>query len=83
MSFGEVMCMALRVDAATIEKIRKVLAKAANNPSVEEAQTAAGIAQRLLLRHGLTVGEVVDDGDQNKEKEKVVTEVAPDRGEHR
>ena len=55
----------------TIEKIKKLLALAGNNPSEEEAQAAMLKAQELLLQNGLTMEEVTSHGEPAK---KEVTE---------
>jgi len=47
--------------AAIIERIRKLLALAADNPNEGERETALGIAQRLMLEHGLGVQDVEGD----------------------
>lgn len=56
------------VNEKVIEKIRKVLAKTKNNPSMEEAQAAILIAQRMMAEHGITLQEVtVEDEPGVKE----------------
>ncbi|MFA5543405.1 MAG: DUF2786 domain-containing protein [Bacilli bacterium] len=40
------------------EKVRKILAKAGNNPSQEEAHTAMMMAQELMARYGLEMRDV-------------------------
>lgn len=41
-----------------LDKVRKMMAKAGNNPSAEEAQVAAAMAQRLMLEHNITMTDV-------------------------
>lgn len=50
-----------------IRKIQKALRLASNNPSAEEAQSAALLAQRLMTKHGLKMADVSQaDIDQNE-----------------
>lgn len=41
-----------------IEKVRKILAKANNNPSMEEAETVMLIAQRIMVENNLCIDDV-------------------------
>lgn len=50
-----------------IEKIQKMLAKANNNPSQEEAQTAMLMAQRLMAKHNIEMEMVQDKKPDKKE----------------
>jgi len=69
----------MKIDPAVIDKIRKILALAENNSSLEEAETAALFVQRLLLQHGLSLAEVRDDGNGGK----TVEEARPEQVEYR
>lgn len=44
-----------------IDKIRKLLSLAGNNPNVEEAAAAAAKAQSLMLEHKLSIEEIPDE----------------------
>jgi Protein of unknown function (DUF2786) len=58
-----------------VNRVRKALALANDNPSDEEAHTAMLLAQKMLARHGLTLKDV--EGEQEglkKVVEKSVTE---------
>lgn len=46
------------VPEKVIERLKKILALARNNPSVEEAKTAMAMAHKLLAKHNLSLAEV-------------------------
>jgi hypothetical protein len=56
-----------------LDKIKKMLAKAGNNPNEHEAALAANMAQELLARHNLTMADVPDD-DQPDDLADIVTD---------
>ncbi len=57
-----------------LEKIRKVLAKANNNPSAEEAETAMLIAQRIMVENNLCMDDVIlTEGSEIKKEAVEVT----------
>jgi len=64
-----------------IDRIVKILAKASNNPSREEAETALLMAQRIMAQHGLAVSDIENDQDVRGKKE-VIDEEATDEGRH-
>lgn len=49
------------------DKIRKILAKATNNPSQGETETALLKAQELLIKHGLTMSDLQVVGGSSRE----------------
>ncbi len=50
-----------------LDKIRKILAKASNNPSEAEAEMAANMAQEMLARYNLSMSDVqVKDSSQDE-----------------
>jgi hypothetical protein len=51
-----------------IEKIKKALALAANNPSEEEAKSAALKAQELMAKYGIAQADIDDITEQEIEK---------------
>lgn len=53
--------------AKIADKIRKVLAKATNNPSQGEAEAALLKAQELLLKHGMSMSDLQVGGENSKE----------------
>ena len=46
------------VNGKVLEKVKKILALASNNPSEEEAQAAMLMAQRIMAENGITMTEV-------------------------
>lgn len=52
-----------------LEKIRKVLAKTQNNPSVQEAETAMLIAQRIMVENNLCMEDINLTEVEQMEKE--------------
>ncbi|BCV20352.1 DUF2786 domain-containing protein [Moorella sp. Hama-1] len=46
------------VNEKVLEKVKKILALASNNPSEEEAQAAMLMAQRIMAENGITLAEV-------------------------
>ncbi len=55
-----------------IDRIRKLLAVAADTPYEAEAQTALGVAQKLMLEHGLSMDQVeTTDTDRKWTRERV------------
>ncbi|MDR3600239.1 MAG: DUF2786 domain-containing protein [Desulfosporosinus sp.] len=57
-----------------LEKLRKILAKANNNPSAEEAETAMLIAQRIMVENNLCIDDVnLTEGDKIKKEAVEVT----------
>ena len=44
-----------------IDKIKKCMALASNNPSAEEATSAALMAQKLMAKHGISMVELEED----------------------
>lgn len=49
-----------------LERAKKLLALAGNNPSQEEAEAAMMQAQKLLLKHGLKISDAEDHGEPVK-----------------
>jgi hypothetical protein len=49
------------MDDRTKERIRKLLALAANNPSIEEAATAFARAQEIAMMHGLDLDDLASE----------------------
>ena len=61
-------------DGKILEKLRKVLAKANNNPSVKEAETAMLIAQRIMVENNLCMDDVnLTEGNEIKKEAVEVT----------
>lgn len=58
-----------------LDKIRKVLTLAENNPSEQEAQSALLLAQRLMVENGIAMADLKVS---NKVDEEVVSEAAHD-----
>jgi uncharacterized DUF497 family protein len=50
-----------------LDKIKKILAKAGNNPNEHEAAMAAEMAQEMLARHNLTMADVAAAEDKAEE----------------
>lgn len=46
-----------------LEKVRKMLALAGNNPSQEEADSALLMAQRMLAKYNMTISDIEDIND--------------------
>jgi Protein of unknown function (DUF2786) len=63
--------MTKEIDDKIINKVRKALALAQDNPSDEEAHAAMLAVQRLLVKHNLSMSDVEDLAN---EKEKNVSE---------
>lgn len=53
------------IDKAVVEKIKKLMALAANNPSEQEARSAAEKASELLIKFNLSMKDVGDLGDDD------------------
>lgn len=51
-----------------LDKVKKILALAGNNPSEEEAKSAALKAQELLAKYNLSMADIGDDEDAPKEQ---------------
>lgn len=49
-----------------IERIKKLLSLASNNPSIEEAQSAALKAQQLMVENSITLAEIKEDEEDIK-----------------
>ena len=65
-------------DTKILEKIKKLFELSKNNPSEEEAKSAALKAQELLVEHGLTMAEVDDtDITKNEQIEEVRIDLEP------
>ena len=65
-------------DTKILEKIKKLFELSKNNPSEEEAKSAALKAQELLVEHGLTMAEVDDtDITKNEKIEEVAISLEP------
>jgi len=47
----------LALNERILEKLKKVLAKANNNPSAEEAKAAMLIAQRIMVKNNLCMDD--------------------------
>jgi len=50
-----------------LDVITKILTKAGNNPSKEEAETALLMAQRLMLKHGISQAEIDSFGKEDND----------------
>lgn len=55
-----------------IERVRKLLALSANNPSENEAASAAAKAQQILIEHNLSIAEVKDHETAEEEDFEIV-----------
>ena len=55
-----------------IERVRKLLALSANNPSENEAAAAAAKAQQILIEHNLSMAEVKDHETADEEDFEIV-----------
>lgn len=73
-------------DSKLMEKIRAILRKAeeSSNESPEERDTAMRMAQRLLLKHGLSMQDVgsLDEADDGREFERSSAALDLDLSEH-
>lgn len=58
-----------------IDKIRKCLTLAGNNPSQEEAASAMLMAQRLMAKHGMTIADIDTEFVETEEIKIVKEEV--------
>lgn len=56
-----------------LDKVRKMLALAGNNPSEEEAQSAMLLAQKLMVKHNLTMDDVEVPNEEKEVTEETVT----------
>lgn len=65
----------MKEDQDIIEKIKKCLRLSRNNPSAEEAETAALMAQRLIAKYHVGVVELQDETDEEESIKKVGVEV--------
>lgn len=50
-----------------LDKVKKILALAGNNPSEEEAKSAALKAQQLLAKYNLSMKDLGDDAEEKEE----------------
>jgi len=66
------------MDDKVIDKVRKALALANDNPNDSEAHTAMLLAQRLLAKNGLTLKDV--EGEQESLKKVVQENIIPNSG---
>lgn len=57
-----------KIDESVLRKVRKAIALASNNPSEHEAHTAMLMAQRMMAEHGLTMQDVEETADWQKDK---------------
>jgi hypothetical protein len=63
-----------------MEKVRKILAKAGNNPSAEEAETALLMAQRIMAEHGFEMTDI--EAGEEPTKKEVLDESITNKGRH-
>lgn len=59
------------VDEKIIDKIQKILAKTSNNSSEHEVQVAMLKAQEMLMKHGLTMADIIQSEETVREKEVI------------
>lgn len=62
------------MDEKIIERIRKCLALSLNNPSIEEAESAALTAQKLMAKHNVTLVDLESGAPEEEEKIEIVRE---------
>jgi hypothetical protein len=64
-------------DSDIIEKIKKVLALASNNPSAEEGQTAMLLAQKMMIENKISMVDIEKSGIQQKDVNSISGVEAP------
>lgn len=61
----------MTIEEKVIDRIVKLLKLSTNNPSVEEAASAAAMAQRLMLEHQISQAEV-EEGEEEPTPEEII-----------